>query len=56
MGEWSNNPWDKDTAADWFGDLMDTTGLRDEWHKGIMTNPEGLSMRSASQQRGCSYI
>ena len=27
MGCWGVAPWDDDTAADWFGDLMDSTGL-----------------------------
>ena len=40
MGTWSDNPWDNDTAADWFGDLMDATGLRQEWHRGITAGPD----------------
>ncbi len=31
MGMWDFEAWDNDSAADWFGDLMDTTGLRDTW-------------------------
>ena len=26
---WSNEPWDNDEAADWFGNLHDQTKLRD---------------------------
>lgn len=35
MGMWDFNPWDNDSAADWFGDLMHTCKIRDEWLKGI---------------------
>ena len=27
MGGWGTRPWDNDTAADWFGNMMDNTGL-----------------------------
>jgi hypothetical protein len=27
MGAWAKNPWDNDSAADWFGDMFDATGL-----------------------------
>lgn len=27
MGTWGKRPWDNDIAADWFGNMMDTTGL-----------------------------
>ncbi|HEY5902965.1 MAG TPA: DUF4259 domain-containing protein [Anaerolineales bacterium] len=27
MGAWSTGPWDNDTAADWFGNMMEKTGL-----------------------------
>jgi len=29
MGVWDDKPWDNDTAADWFFDLFDSTGLAD---------------------------
>jgi len=35
MGMWDFKLWDNDSAADWFGDLMDTCKVRDEWLKGI---------------------
>ena len=39
MGMWDVRPWDNDQAADWFGDLMDRTQLRQEWLKGIKADP-----------------
>ena len=27
MGAWGKKPWDNDIAADWFGNMMDATGL-----------------------------
>jgi hypothetical protein len=27
MGAWGFAPWDNDSAADWYGDLFDATGL-----------------------------
>jgi hypothetical protein len=29
MGAWGMDPWDNDTAADWFGDLWDGTSMVD---------------------------
>ena len=29
MGAWDTSPWGNDAAADWFGDLFESTGLRD---------------------------
>ena len=40
MGTWASKPWDNDSAADWYGDLMDHCKVRDEWLKGINTNIE----------------
>jgi hypothetical protein len=37
---WGNEPWSNDSAADWFGDVMEKTSLRDEWLIGITANPE----------------
>jgi len=39
MGMWDVKPWDNDEAADWFGDLMDRTQLRQEWLNGIKADP-----------------
>jgi len=30
MGTWDTKPWDNDEVADWFGGLMDKTGLAHE--------------------------
>ena len=27
MGTWATAPWENDGAADWFGDMFETTGL-----------------------------
>ena len=39
MGMWAFAPWDNDEAADWYGDLMDRTKLRDAWLDGINEDP-----------------
>ena len=39
MGMWAFEPWDNDEAADWFGDFMDSTQLRQVWLKGINADP-----------------
>lgn len=39
MGMWAFAPWDNDEAADWYGDLMDRTKLRDAWLDGINEEP-----------------
>ena len=31
MGMWDFQAWDNDTAADWFGTLMEQTQLRGKW-------------------------
>lgn len=36
---WDYKPWDNDGAADWYGDLMDNTKLRDAWLEGIKEDP-----------------
>lgn len=37
---WGFMPWDNDGAADWYGDLMDQTKLRDSWLEGIKQDPD----------------
>jgi len=32
---WAYAPWDSDGAADWYGDLMEKTRLREAWLEGI---------------------
>ena len=32
---WDIEPYDNDAAADWLGELMDSTKLREAWCKGI---------------------
>ena len=39
MGMWAYAPWDNDSAADWYGDLMDRTKLREAWLEGISQDP-----------------
>lgn len=39
MGMWAYAPWDNDEAADWFGDLMDQTKIREAWLEGIRQDP-----------------
>lgn len=38
---WALAPWDNDEAADWYGDLMGETKLRQAWLKGISEDPSG---------------
>ena len=40
MGMWDYEAWDNDSAADWFGDLMDATNLRAKWLEGINSDLE----------------
>jgi len=40
MGMWAFAPWDNDEAADWFGDFMDNSQIRQEWLKGINADPQ----------------
>jgi len=35
MGAWGEHPVDNDTAADWFGDLMDKTKLPNQIEKAL---------------------
>ena len=35
MGAWGEHPVDNDTAADWFGDLMDKTKLPKQIEKAL---------------------
>jgi hypothetical protein len=37
---WAYAPWDNDAAADWYGDLMDRTNIRDAWLEGIDQDPD----------------
>lgn len=37
---WAYAPWDNDAAADWYGDLMDRTNLREAWLEGIDQDPD----------------
>jgi len=36
---WDFKPWDNDGAADWYGNLMESTQLRNAWLKGINEDP-----------------
>ena len=38
MGMWDIKPWDNDEAADWYGDLMDSCGIRQKWLQGIQSS------------------
>jgi hypothetical protein len=40
MGMWGIEPWDNDGAADWFGDFMDATKIREHWIKTITLDDE----------------
>lgn len=40
MGMWDVEAWDNDGAADWFGELMEATKLRDHWLEGIQADVE----------------
>lgn len=40
MGMWDAEAWDNDSAADWFADFMDTTGVREFWLRGINSDLE----------------
>ena len=40
MGMWDFEAWGNDSAADWFGDLMEATKLREHWLNGIQGDAE----------------
>ncbi|MCP3924948.1 MAG: hypothetical protein GY714_20415 [Desulfobacterales bacterium] len=60
MGMWDFEAWDNDSAADWFGDLMDETNLRGKWLETISSKDEGHSEKRATvwlfAQLGRVYI
>lgn len=39
MGHWGIEPWDNDSAADWFGDLMDATDLAGHVERALSQDP-----------------
>jgi hypothetical protein len=39
MGMWALAPWDNDSAADWYTDLLDRTQLRKAWLETIALEP-----------------
>ena len=39
MGTWDIYPWDNDTAADWFGELMDSTGFAERVGEALRRRP-----------------
>jgi hypothetical protein len=47
MGMWALEPWGNDTAADWYGGLMDRTKLREAWLEGINENADPDVVRAA---------
>ncbi len=53
MGMWGFEAWDNDGAADWFGELMSRTGLRDEWHA---TMTQDFSDDEADQVRAGVWL
>ena len=59
MGMWDFEAWDNDSAADFFGDLMSETGLRDKWLK-VMEGDFGQEEKRAAvwlfAQLGRVYI
>ena len=40
MGAWGTAAWDNDSAADWFGDLFDATGLAKHVEEALNRDPE----------------
>jgi hypothetical protein len=40
MGAWGIAAWENDTAADWFGDLFDSTGLAKNVEETLNRDPE----------------
>jgi len=39
MGMWNFKPWENDSAADWYGDFVDSTDIRKHWLEGINLDP-----------------
>jgi len=40
MGMWNFEAWENDSAADWFGELMDGSEIRSRWLAGLNNDPE----------------
>lgn len=40
MGAWGTAAWDNDSAADWYGELFDTTGLARHVEEALNCEPE----------------
>lgn len=38
MGAWGEQPWENDSAADWFGDLWDGTPIVGRVHAGLRSD------------------
>lgn len=61
MGTWGTKAWENDSAADWFGDLMDKTQLAEQVRTALAMNPEEDPeiVRAAAhvvEQLGHAYI
>ena len=40
MGVWGTNPWDNDSAADWFGDMFESTKLAEHVERTLESDAE----------------
>ena len=61
MGAWDFQPWDNDSAADWYGDLFDRTKLAQHVEATLQLDPEtnGEKVRAAASlvlMLGRTYI
>ena len=54
MGMWAFAPWDNDEAADWYGDLMDRTKLREAWLEGI--NQDAVESPGVVRAAGALFV
>src|SRR6185295_9751279 len=52
MGAWGVAPWDNDAAADWYGDMFDTTGLASHVERALDQDPE----ESHEEIRAAAYL
>jgi len=53
MGAWGNAPWDNDDAADWFGELFDSTKLAKRVEKALKKKDVE---EYAGQIRAAAYV
>jgi hypothetical protein len=53
VGAWGEQPWENDSAADWFGDLWDGTPIVERVHAGLRSED---SFEAVAALWTCSHL